>query len=220
MSENFNIAEEYKSIVQNLPPTVQLTVVSKTQSAEKIKEIYNQGQRIFGENKVQELAEKLPLLPDDIQWHLIGHLQTNKVKYIAEFIDTIQSVDSEKLLIEIDRQAEKFSRKIKVLLQVRIAAEETKFGLEISEVKELFQEYLSGKFPNVEISGLMGMATFTDDENQIRQEFSFLKQLFDQLSKLQPLTTLSMGMSDDYQTAIECGSTSVRIGSAIFGARN
>lgn len=220
MSENFNIAEEYKSILQNLPPSVQLTVVSKTQSAEKIKEIYDQGQRIFGENKVQELVEKYPLLPSDIQWHIIGHLQTNKVKYIAEFIDTIQSVDSEKLLTEIDRQAATYNRKIKVLLQVRIAEEETKFGLEISETKELFQEYLNGKFPNVEITGLMGMATFTEDENQIRQEFSVLQQLFSQLSKLQPLTTLSMGMSDDYKTAIECGSTSVRIGSAIFGRRN
>lgn len=220
MSKNFNIAEEYKSILQNLPPSVQLTVVSKTQPAEKIKEIYDQGQRIFGENKVQELVEKYPLLPNDIQWHIIGHLQTNKVKYIAEFIDTIQSVDSEKLLTEIDRQAATYNRKIKVLLQVRIAAEETKFGLEISETKELFQEYLNGKFPNVEITGLMGMATFTEDDNQIRQEFSLLKQLFGQLSKLKPLTTLSMGMSDDFKTAIECGSTSVRIGSAIFGRRN
>ncbi|TXF79311.1 YggS family pyridoxal phosphate-dependent enzyme [Chryseobacterium sp.] len=220
MSENLNIAQEYKAILQTLPPAVQLTVVSKTQPAEKIKEIYDQGQRIFGENRVQELIEKFPLLPNDIQWHLIGHLQTNKVKYIAEFIDTIQSVDSEKLLTEIDRQAEKFNRKIKVLLQVRIAAEETKFGLEISEAKELFQEYLNGKFPNVEITGLMGMATFTDNENQVRQEFLFLKQLFDQLSKLRPLTTLSMGMSDDYMTAVECGSTSVRVGSAIFGRRN
>ena len=181
--------------------------------------MYNLGQRIFGENKVQELAEKYPQLPKDIQWHLIGHLQTNKVKYIAEFIDTIQSVDSEKLLEEIDRQAAKFQRKIKVLLQVKIAEEETKFGLEIHEAKEIFQDDLNGKYPNIEITGLMGMATFTDDKNQVTKEFTLLKQIFDKLSLLKKLDTLSMGMSGDYKEAIACGANSVRIGSAIFGSR-
>lgn len=151
---------------------------------------------------------------------MIGHLQTNKVKYIAPFIDTIQSVDSEKILIEINKQAEKSNRKIKVLLQVKIAEEETKYGFEIHELKELYLDYLNGKFPNVIVSGLMGMATFTEDKKQVRKEFTFLKHLFDQLSLQQNLETLSMGMSDDYSLAIECGANSVRIGSAIFGHRN
>jgi hypothetical protein len=150
---------------------------------------------------------------------LIGHLQTNKVKYIAAFIDTIQSVDSEKLLEEINKQAEKYQRKIKILLQVKIAAEDTKFGLEVSEAKELYLKYLQNKFPNVEIKGLMGMATFTEDKNQIKNEFLFLKRLFDSLSVQQPLAVLSMGMSDDFPLAIECGANSVRVGSAIFGNR-
>ena len=142
------------------------------------------------------------------------------MKYIAEFIDTIQSVDSEKLLTEIDKQAEKHKRKIKVLLQIKIAEEETKFGLEINEAKELFADYLNGRYPNIEITGLMGMATFTDDKNQVRKEFMYLKQIFDQLSLLKKLDTLSMGMSDDFRIAINCGANSVRIGSAIFGNRN
>ena len=212
--------KNYRSIIEKLPKDVVLVAVSKTHPVEKIQEVYQLGQRVFGENKVQELVEKYPLLPKDIQWHLIGHLQTNKVKYIAEFIDTIQSVDSEKILEEINRQAEKYNRKIKVLLQVKIADEETKFGLEINEAKELFLDWLNGKFPNVEITGLMGMATFTEDENQLKKEFSFLKQLFDKLSQQHQLTTLSMGMSDDFPLAIECGANSVRIGSAIFGNRN
>ena len=214
-----NISKNYEKISHSLPENVQLVAVSKTHPVEKILYIYQLGQRVFGENKVQELTEKYPLLPKDIQWHLIGHLQTNKVKYIAEFIDTIQSVDSEKLLEEIDKQAAKHNRKIKVLLQVKIAEEETKFGLEIHEAKELFQDYLNGKFPNVEITGLMGMATFTDDKKQITKEFTLLKQIFDKLSLQKKLDTLSMGMSDDYQLAIECGANSVRIGSAIFGYR-
>ena len=212
--------KNYRSIIEKLPKDVVLVAVSKTHPVEKIQEVYQLGQRVFGENKVQELVEKYPLLPKDIQWHLIGHLQTNKVKYIAEFIDTIQSVDSEKILEEINRQAEKYNRKIKVLLQVKIAEEETKFGLEINEAKELFLDWLNGKFPNVEITGLMGMATFTENENQLRKEFSYLKQLFDKLSQQHQLTTLSMGMSDDFPLAIECGANSVRIGSAIFGNRN
>ncbi len=219
--EDFNsIEKNYKLVETNIPKGVQLVAVSKTHPAESVKKVYDSGQRVFGENKVQELAEKYPLLPKDIQWHLIGHLQTNKVKYIAGFIDTIQSADSERLIEEIDKQAEKHKRKIKVLLQIKIAEEETKYGLEICEAEELYKKYLNGKFPNVEITGLMGMATFTDNENQIRKEFGLLKKLFDKLSLQKNLETLSVGMSDDYKIAIECGANSVRIGSAIFGRRN
>lgn len=214
-----SLKDNYEDILKQLPESVELVAVSKTHPVEKIEEVYNLGQKVFGENKVQELVEKAPLLPKDIKWHLIGHLQTNKVKYIAEFIDTIQSVDSEKLLTEINRQAEKLNRKIKVLLQVKIAEEDTKFGMEVSETKELFLKFLQGQFPNVEITGLMGMATFTDDETQIRREFMFLKRLYDQLSLQKPLQTLSMGMSGDFPIAIECGANSVRVGSAIFGDR-
>ena len=178
------------------------------------------GQRVFGENKVQEMVAKQPVLPNDIQWHLIGHLQSNKVKYVAEFVDTIESVDSEKLLEEINKQAAKHNRKIKVLLQVKIAEEDSKTGMEVSETKELFLKYLQGHFENIEITGLMGIGTFTDDTEQTKREFLFLKRLFDQLSVQKKLETLSMGMSGDYQLAIECGSTSVRIGSSIFGARD
>ncbi|CEJ71724.1 hypothetical protein BN1195_04074 [Chryseobacterium oranimense G311] len=214
------IKENYTAIKNQLPAGVQLVAVSKTHPVEAIQEVYNLGHKVFGENKVQELMEKYPLLPQDIQWHLIGHLQTNKVKYIAPFIDTIQSVDSEKLLSEISKEAGKSNRKIKVLLQVKIAEEESKFGLEAAEAKALFQRYLNGEFPNVEITGLMGMATFTDDEEQVKREFSMLKGLFDDLNTLKTLETLSMGMSDDFPAAIECGANSVRVGSAIFGRRD
>ena len=213
------VTTNYQKIKTSLPPEVQLVAVSKTHPVEKILEVYNLGQRVFGENKVQELREKQPLLPQDIQWHLIGHLQTNKVKYIADFVDTIQSVDSARLLEEIDRQAAKHNRKIKVLLQVKIAEEEFKFGLEIHEAKELFTDWLNGNYQNVEVEGLMGMATFTDNKAQVMKEFTFLKQIFDKMSLQKPLKILSMGMSDDYLLAIDCGANSVRIGSAIFGNR-
>ncbi|ROI05959.1 MULTISPECIES: YggS family pyridoxal phosphate-dependent enzyme [unclassified Chryseobacterium] len=215
-----SIKENYQTIKNKLPSDVQLVAVSKTHPASAIQEVYELGQKVFGENKVQELMEKYPLLPQDIQWHLIGHLQTNKVKYIAPFIDTIQSVDSEKLLTEINKESGKHNRLIKVLLQVKIAAEESKFGLEISEAKELFRHYLEGKFPHVEITGLMGMATFTEDEQQVKKEFLTLKGVFDELNQLKPLKTLSMGMSDDFPIAIACGANSVRVGSAIFGRRD
>ena len=215
-----SIQENYHKIKAQIPANVELVAVSKFHPVEKIKEVYDCGQRVFGENKVQELLTKVNELPADIQWHLIGHLQTNKVKYIAPFIDTIQSVDSEKLLLEINKEAAKNNRKIKVLLQVKIAEEETKYGLEISEAKEIFSNYLEHKYPNIEILGLMGMATFTDNKNQVKSEFLVLKSLFDELSTFKKLETLSMGMSDDFALAIECGSTSVRIGSAIFGVRN
>ena len=215
-----SIQENYHKIKAQIPENVELVAVSKFHSIEKIKEVYDCGQKVFGENKVQELLTKVNELPADIQWHLIGHLQTNKVKYIAPFIDTIQSVDSEKLLLEINKEAVKNNRKIKVLLQVKIAEEETKYGLEIAEAKEIFSNYLEHKYPNIEILGLMGMATFTDNKNQVKSEFLVLKSLFDELSTFKKLETLSMGMSDDFALAIECGSTSVRIGSAIFGVRN
>ncbi|KUJ55432.1 YggS family pyridoxal phosphate-dependent enzyme [Chryseobacterium aquaticum] len=215
-----SIKENYNNIKKQLPLTVQLVAVSKTHPVSAIEEVYQLGQRVFGENKVQELTEKYPLLPKDIQWHLIGHLQTNKVKYIAEFIDTIQSVDSEKLLREINKEAAKYNRVINVFLQVKIAEEDTKFGLEISEAEDLFKKFVDGEFSNINITGLMGMATFTADENVVRKEFKILKDLFDDLSKTKSLQTLSMGMSDDFPVAIECGANSVRVGSAIFGRRD
>ena len=215
-----SIQENYHKIKAQIPENVELVAVSKFHPIEKIQEVYDCGQRVFGENKVQELLTKVNELPADIQWHLIGHLQTNKVKYIAPFIDTIQSVDSEKVLLEINKEAEKNNRKIKVLLQVKIAEEDTKYGLEILEAKEIFSNYLEQKYPNVEIIGLMGMATFTDNKTQVKSEFMVLKSLFDELSRFKKLEKLSMGMSDDFPLAIECGANSVRIGSAIFGNRN
>ncbi|MGV8914588.1 MAG: YggS family pyridoxal phosphate-dependent enzyme [Kaistella sp.] len=220
MQDTNYIKNNYTEISAELPAHVQLVAVSKTHPPELIKVVYDLGQRIFGENRVQELTEKLPDLPQDIQWHLIGHLQTNKVKYIAEFIDTIQSVDSEKLLEEIDKQAAKFGRKIKVLLQLKIAEEDTKFGLEVQEAILIFQRYIDGNFPNIEITGLMGMATFTEDKTLVRKEFMKLKDIFDKFSQKKKLETLSMGMSDDFHTAVECGANSVRLGSAIFGKRS
>jgi len=214
-----SIKTNYQNILSQLPENVKLVTVSKTNPSEKIKEVYDLGQRAFGENKVQELLEKQPVLPNDIEWHLIGHLQTNKVKFVAGFISMIESVDSEKVLKEIDKEALKNNRKINVLLQVKIAKEDTKFGLTAKEAKEIFDNYLKGNYPNVEIKGLMGMASFVENETQIREEFGILKQLFDELSQLKPLETLSMGMSGDFPLAIECGSNSVRVGSAIFGER-
>ena len=215
-----SIKTNYQDILSQLPENVKLVTVSKTNPAEKIKEVYDLGQKAFGENKVQELLEKQPVLPGDIEWHLIGHLQTNKVKFVASFISMIESVDSKKLLKEIDKEALKNNRKINVLLQVKIAKEETKFGLRVDEAKDIFNKYLDGNYPNIDIKGLMGMASFVEDETQIREEFGILKQLFDDLSSLKPLETLSMGMSGDFPLAIECGSNSVRVGSAIFGERN
>ena len=215
-----SIQQNYQAILSQLPENVKLVAVSKNHPSEKIKEVYDLGQRAFGENKVQELLEKQPVLPNDIEWHLIGHLQTNKVKYIAGFISMIESIDSEKLLKEVDKEALKNNRKINVLLQVKIAKEETKFGLTVDETKDIFNKYLNGNYPNIEIKGLMGMASFVDDEIQIREEFSVLKNLFDELSELKLLETLSMGMSGDFPLAIDCGSNSVRVGSASFGERN
>ncbi|HUH35402.1 MAG TPA: YggS family pyridoxal phosphate-dependent enzyme [Moheibacter sp.] len=214
-----NIVENYQQIKQDLPQEVELITVSKTQSNESIQTLYDAGNLVFGENRVQELIEKQAVLPQDIQWHLIGHLQRNKVKYIAEFVHLIHSVESESLLKEINKQAKRFERTIPCLLQIRIATEETKFGLEAADALVLLTTYAS-KYSNVEIVGLMGMATFTSDENQVRNEFKALKRIFDDFQKLdERIQVLSMGMSGDYAIAIEEGSNMVRVGSAIFGQR-
>lgn len=201
-----------------------LIAVSKTQPISLIQQAYDAGQRVFGENKAQEMATKQKEFPADIEWHMIGHLQTNKVKYIAPFVALIHSVDSEKLLEEINKQALKNNRKIKCLLQVYIAQEETKFGWGIDEVPALLKPEFATAYPAVEIVGLMGMATFTPDETQTRKEFSSLKFLFDTLKQSElpanvTMTELSMGMSADYKIAMEQGSTLIRIGTAIFGER-
>lgn len=210
---------------QNLPPGCVLIAVSKTQPIEKIQEAYDAGQRAFGENKAQEMARKYEQLPRDIHWHMIGHLQTNKVKYIASFVHLIHSVDSLKLLTEIDKQAKKNNRIIACLLQVHIAEEESKFGFSAEEIDELLKSDALQKLEHIRITGLMGMATFTENMEQVRKEFRSLNQLFTTL-KNQPLPKqvviqeLSMGMSGDYNIAIEEGSTMIRIGTAIFGERN
>lgn len=220
-----SVSENLRTIWNELPPHVALIAVSKTHGPDKVLEAYRTGQKAFGENKVQEMVGKAEQLPKDIEWHLIGHLQTNKVKYIAPFVHTVHSIDSAKLLKEIDKRAGQNGRSIECLLQVHIAEEETKFGLSGEEAEELLRAVVSGDFPNVVVKGLMGMATFTENEAQVRKEFGHLKQLFEKLkatysptSHWQP-ETLSMGMSGDYAIAIEEGSTMVRIGSAIFGAR-
>jgi len=208
----------------NLSSTCRLIAVSKTQPHEKMQQAYEAGQRIFGENKVQEMEQKFHALPKDIDWHLIGHLQTNKVKYITPFVSLIHSVDSVKLLEEINKQGKKIDRVVPCLLQVCIANEETKFGLDEKELLDLVAQF-PVEFTHVKIMGLMGMATFTEDQEQIRKEFKKLKKLFDQI-KNSPLPSaiemkeLSMGMSSDYIIGMEEGSTLVRIGTAIFGERN
>lgn len=218
-------SELYNQISSELKEkNVTLVAVSKTKSVEEILELYHLGQRDFGENYVQELIEKYQLLPKDIRWHFIGHLQTNKVKLIAPFVFLIQSVDSEKLLKEINKEAKKNNRIIDCLLELYIAKEETKFGLNEQECKELITRIsdinATNSFKNISIKGLMGMASFTSDQDVVRKEFSFLKSFFDQLhAKDLELQTISMGMSADYEIAIEEGSNMVRIGSLLFGKR-
>ncbi len=216
--------EVYQRIKSELDSKgVSLVAVSKTKPVEDILELYNLGHRDFGENYVQELAEKAEALPKDIRWHFIGHLQSNKVKYIAPFVHLIHGVDSLKLLQEINKQAAKNNRIISCLLQVYIAKEETKFGLDETELEELWRSTLINQFSNIQITGLMGMASFTDDKNLIRNEFKSLKSIFEKYSLPQTLNlklqTLSMGMSSDYQIAVEEGSNMVRIGSLLFGER-
>jgi len=216
------ISENLVEVLKEIPNNVTLVAVSKTKPIEAIEEAYLAGQRHFGENKVQELVAKHEKLPKDINWHLIGHLQTNKVKYVAPFVHLIHAVDSEKLLIEIDKQAHKNNRIIDVLLQFHIAQEDTKFGLSMGECKLLLKNRRS--FLNSRIVGVMGMASFVDDENQIRNEFKTLRNIFNELKAeyfgdVPYFSTISMGMSGDFSLAIEEGSTMVRVGSAIFGTR-
>jgi pyridoxal phosphate enzyme (YggS family) len=213
--------EAYEQITADLGSHhVTLVAVSKTKTVEEIKEVYDLGQKDFGENYVQELTEKQSELPKDIRWHFIGHLQSNKVKQIAPFVHLIQSVDSLKLLQEINKQAKKINRVIDCLLQVHIAQEETKFGFDEHELMQILATIGDSPLANIRITGLMGMASFTDDMNKVRNEFRCLKSIFNELTTHNSqLTTLSMGMSSDYQIAIEEGSTMVRIGSLIFGAR-
>ncbi len=218
-------SEKYKQVLQEIKPfRAQLIAVSKTKPIEDILEVYNEGQRLFGENKVQEMVSKHEALPKDIQWHLIGHLQTNKVKLIAPFVSMIHSVDSLKLLQEINKQAEKNNRIIDCLLQIFIADEETKFGLNEDELFALLSSVEFSKIKNIRIRGLMGMATNTDDENKIADEFSQLKKIFEEVKQKHfnsepAFKELSMGMSSDYKIALQQGATFIRVGSMIFGER-
>lgn len=218
-----SLLENYLQIKSSIPEHVSLVAVSKTKPVSHLIEVYNAGQRIFGENKIQEMSEKWEQMPNDIQWHMIGHIQTNKVKFMAPYVNLIHGVDSLKLLEEINKQALKNDRIINCLLQIHIAEEETKFGLNENELNELLATESFSKLNNIKIDGLMGMATFTNNQDQIKKEFDHLKSIFDALKNTKfknfELKTLSMGMSGDYPLAITCGSTMVRIGSSIFGER-
>ena len=219
-----SIQENLLQIKSQLPSNVTLVAVSKTKPVEDLMEAYNAGQRIFGENKIQEMTEKWQQMPKDIEWHMIGHVQSNKVKYMVPYVKLIHGVDSLKLLKEINRQAVRWRKNINCLLQIHIAEEETKFGLNENELIELLNSDEFKEMNNIKVIGLMGMATNTENQEQIKKEFRNLKNIFDKLQQLETLNlkleTLSMGMSGDYQLAIDCGSTMVRIGSSIFGNRN
>jgi hypothetical protein len=215
------ISENITKYRQALPENVCLVAVSKTKPVSDLLLAYQSGQRVFGENKIQDMVSKWEEMPKDIKWHMIGHVQTNKVKYMAPFVDLIHAVDSKKLLKEINKQAAKNNRTIQCLLQIKIADEESKFGMEAQDAIQLMTPEIKEEFSNVAIVGLMGMATLTDNKNQIDAEFKKLKTLFDTLKKQHDtLSILSMGMSGDYALAIKNGSTMVRIGSSIFGHRN
>jgi len=216
-----SISTNIRAIKSSLPPHVTLVAVSKTKPEIDILEAYNAGQRIFGENKIQEMAAKYETLPKDIEWHMIGHVQSNKVKYMAPFVSLVHGVDSLKLLQEIDKQAKKHNRVIDCLLQMHVAEEETKFGMDENELCELLDSNDYKNLKNIQVKGLMGMATFTENQTQIKKEFDYLKSVFDRTAlNHSNFQILSMGMSGDYQLAIECGSNMVRIGSSIFGERN
>ncbi|MBQ4821156.1 YggS family pyridoxal phosphate-dependent enzyme [Aquimarina sp. MMG016] len=216
-----NIKKNLLDIKTSIPEEVTLVAVSKTKPVSDLMQAYEAGQRIFGENKIQEMAEKWKMMPKDISWHMIGHVQTNKVKYMAPFVDLIHAVDSFKLLKEINKQAKKHNRTINCLLQVKIAQEESKFGLSEEHVSNLLASEEVKSLSNIRILGFMGMATFTENQEQIQSEFKKIKDFFDQSkSKYPELKILSIGMSGDYKTAMNYGSTMVRIGSSIFGARN
>lgn len=220
-----SITKNLEKITRSLPKNVKLIAVSKTKPVPDLEEAWRWGQRAFGENKVQELVSKYEVLPKDIEWHMIGHLQTNKVKYIVPFVKLIHGVDSGELLAKIDKEAGKVGRVVDCLLQFHIAEEETKFGLSEEEANGLLQSSAYREMRNVRVTGVMGMATFTDDQAQVHKEFKHLKEIFDRLklryfSGQDYFKELSMGMSEDYRIAVEEGSTMVRIGSSIFGARN
>ena len=219
-----SIKENLNTIKSQLPEHVVLVAVSKTKPISDLMEAYQAGQRIFGENKIQEMANKWETMPKDIQWHMIGHVQRNKVKYMADFVDLIHGVDSLKLLKEINKEAIKHNRVINCLLQIKIAKEDSKFGLSAEEAKTVISSDEFSELKNIKVIGLMGMATFTDNMQQVENEFKFLKHTFDDLKSKRldnfNLETLSIGMSGDYPLAIDCGSTMVRIGSSIFGSRN
>jgi len=216
-----HICQNIKKIKENIPAGVTLVAVSKTKPQEDILEAYHCNHRHFGENKVQELVDKYEALPKDIHWHMIGHLQRNKVKYIAGFVYLIHGVDNIKLLKEIEKQAKKINRRIDILLQIKIAKEETKFGMNEKTLHEIVEDYQAGNFPHIQLKGLMGMATFTPDQEQIAGEFHYLHELYLKYQKIIPeFSYLSMGMSGDYPIAIANGSNLIRVGSAIFGARN
>ncbi len=224
MSFDMSVSDNLKNIKSKLPKDVTLVAVSKTKPVDTLMEAYHAGQRIFGENKIQEMVEKHEQMPKDIKWHMIGHVQRNKVKYMAPFVSLIHGVENFKVLKEIDKQAEKHNRIIDCLLQIKIAEEDSKFGMSTEEAKTILISEEFKELNHVRIIGVMGMATFTDDINKISKEFNFLKSTFEKLKQFQTancnLQTISMGMSGDYELAISCGSNMVRIGSSIFGERN
>lgn len=216
-----NIKKNLQSINSTLPQDVTLVAVSKTKPVSKLMQAYDAGQRIFGENKIQEMVEKHDVMPNDIKWHMIGHVQRNKVKYMAPFVSMIHALDSIRLMEEINKQAMKHNRVIDCLLQIKIANEDSKFGMSKNDAQSLLNSKSYAESTNVNIVGLMGMATFTDNKDQIKSEFDYLKSCYDELKSTNPIfNTLSMGMSGDYNLAIDCGSNMIRVGSSIFGSRN
>jgi hypothetical protein len=219
-----SIKENLLNIKSKLPKNITLVAVSKTKPVSDLMEAYNAGQRVFGENKIQEMVDKYEIMPKDIEWHMIGHVQRNKVKYMASFVSLIHGVDNLKLLKEIDKQAKKHDRIIDCLLQIKIASEDSKFGMSSSDALEIIHSESFSELKNIKVTGVMGMATFTNNESQIEREFKFLRHTFDDLkvtqSKNCKLEIISMGMSSDYLLATDCGSNMVRVGSSIFGSRN
>jgi pyridoxal phosphate enzyme (YggS family) len=219
-----SIKTNLQNIKNKLPEHITLVAVSKTKPVSDLMEAYHAGQRIFGENKIQEMVEKHEIMPKDIIWHMIGHVQRNKVKYMAPFVSLIHGVDNFKLLKEINKEAAKHNRIIDCLLQIKIASEDSKFGMTFNEASNIIQSEAFSELKNIKITGVMGMATFTENNEQVREEFKTLKTVFDQLTtyninNFNP-KIISMGMSGDYPLAIECGSTMIRVGSSIFGSRN
>tara|TARA_R110002049_G_scaffold38978_1_gene120322 strand:+ start:9178 stop:9849 length:672 start_codon:yes stop_codon:yes gene_type:complete len=219
-----SIKQNLNQIQSTLPNHVTLVAVSKTKPVSDLMEAYNAGQRIFGENKIQEMVEKHETMPKDIDWHMIGHVQSNKVKYMAQFVNLIHGVDSFSLLKEVNKQAKKHDRIIDCLLQIKIASEDSKFGMDKGKTSEILQSEAFSKLKNINVVGVMGMATFTEDAQQVKDEFTFLKNIFDALKPLKSFNfnpeIISMGMSGDYQLAIDCGSNMIRVGSSIFGSRD